>query len=139
MVRAGEKAIVDYRLKLEDGTEYVNTEKLGQTFEFIAGKGTMLPDFEYTVMGMSVGESRSIHTPVDRAYGLRDESLVISVPPAFLPNGEPIPEGATIGISTPDGIMRAKVLSVTDEAVVLDCNHALAGNSSVNWLWMVRR
>lgn len=128
MVNQGEKVIVEYRGKLDDGTQFASTKEQGAPLEFIVGSGIMLPDFEFAVMGMNVGETRSIHIPADRAYGQRDESLVITMPATQLPNGEELPEGAMLGIQTPEGdVMRVRVVEVGDDEVVIDCNHELAG------------
>lgn len=130
MINQGDRVIVEYRGKLDDGTEFASTKVQGEPLEFVAGSGVVLPDFDYAVMGMDVGETRSIHIPADRAYGQRDEALVISMPVTSLPNGEALPVGAMLGIRTPEGdVMRVRVLEVGDEEVVLDCNHELAGQN----------
>ena len=116
MVNQGDRVIVEYRGKLDDGTEFASTKVQGEPLEFVAGSGVVLPDFDYAVMGMDVGETRSIHIPADRAYGQRDEELVISMPVTSLPNGEALPVGAMLGIQTPEGdVMRVRVLEVGDE------------------------
>lgn len=130
MVKAGDRVIVDYRGKLDDGTEFVSTKAQGAPLEFVVGSGVMLPDFDFAVAGLSVGESCSIHIPADQAYGQRDENLVITMPAASLPNGEALPVGAMIGIQTPEGdVMRVRVMEVGEDEVVLDCNHELAGQA----------
>lgn len=129
MVHAGEHAVVDYRLTLDNGMEYANTKATGEPVDFVMGSGTMLPDFELAVAGMEIGETRGIHIPANHAYGQRDENLVISVAPVSLPNGDSLVEGSIVGLSTPNGVMRVKVVSVGDDEVVIDCNHELAGTS----------
>lgn len=129
MVHKGDKVVVDYRLRLDDGTEYANTRKQGEPVEFEIGSGAMLPDFECTVMGMEEGESRSIHVPMNRAYGARDKNLVVTVPPIALPDGTQMPVGAVVGLNTPEGVIRVRVLEVSEGGVRLDCNHELAGRS----------
>ncbi len=127
MVNQGDRVVVEYRGKLADGTEFASTKAQGSPLEFVVGSGVMLPDFELAVMGMNVGETRSIHIPVDRAYGWRDEGLVITMPATSLPNGEVLPVGAMLGIQTPEGdVVRVRVVEVRDDEVVLDCNHELA-------------
>lgn len=128
MVNQGDKVIVEYRGKLDDGTEFASTKEQGVPLEFVVGSGIMLPDFEFAVMGMDVGETRSIHIPADHAYGQRDEGLLITMPPTQLPNGEALPVGAMLGIQTPEGeVVRVRVVEVNDDEVMLDCNHELAG------------
>ena len=79
---------------------------------------------------MTVRSLRARRFRASRAYGQRDEALVISMPVTSLPNGEALPVGAMLGIQTPGGdVMRVRVLEVGDEEVVLDCNHELAGQN----------
>lgn len=128
MVNQGDCVVVDYRGKLDDGTEFASSKTQGAPLEFTIGSGIMLPDFELAIMGMNVGETRSIHIPADSAYGQRDESLIITMPATELPNGEPLPVGAMLGIQTPEGdVVRVRVVEVDDDEVKLDCNHELAG------------
>lgn len=128
MVNQGDRVVIEYRGKLDDGTQFVSTSEQGTPLEFTVGSGVTLPDFEFAVMGMNVGETRSIHIPADRAYGQRDESLAITMPATQLPNGEALPVGAMLGIQAPDGdVMRVRVVEVGDDEIVVDCNHELAG------------
>ncbi len=130
MPRQGDRVIVEYRGKLDDGTVFASTRDQGEPLEFTIGAGIMLPDFEMAIMNLNPGESVSIHVPAAQGYGMRDESLVISMPVTSLPNGEPLPVGAMLGIQGPDGeVMRVRVVEVNDDEVVLDCNHELAGEA----------
>lgn len=130
MVKQGDRVIIEYRGRLDDKTEFVNTKSQGAPLEFVMGSGIVLPDFEYAIAGMSVGESISIHIPADQAYGQYDESLIIRMPATSLPTGDALPVGSMLGIQTPEGdIMRVRVLEVDDDEVVLDCNHELAGQA----------
>lgn len=128
MLHQGEHAIVEFRGTLSDGREFASTRARGKPLEFVVGSGTMLPDFEYAVMGMEIGESRSIHIPADSAYGMRDESLVIPMPLTSLPNGETLPVGGMLGIETPEGVVRIRIVSIDEKTVTIDCNHELAGH-----------
>ena len=130
MPQQGDKVVVEYRGKLDDGTLFASTKDQGQPLEFTIGAGIMLPDFEMAIMTLNPGDSISIHIPSAQAYGERDESLVITMPLTSLPNGEPLPVGAMLGIQGPDGdVMRVRVVEVRDDEVVLDCNHELAGEA----------
>ena len=46
MVNQGDRVIVEYRGKLDDGTEFASTKVQGEPLEFVAGSGVVLPDFD---------------------------------------------------------------------------------------------
>ncbi|MCP1662590.1 MAG: hypothetical protein D5R99_09485 [Methanocalculus sp. MSAO_Arc1] len=69
---------------------------------------------------MSVGEEKTVTIPSEEAYGSWDEERVLVLPRDMVPD-----EVAVVGQSLyqPQGV----VISVDDEAVVIDQNHHLAG------------
>ncbi len=50
-----------------------------QPLRFTIGAGQLLTDFEMAVVGMKVGEMKTITIPAERGYGLDDENLTIDV------------------------------------------------------------
>jgi peptidylprolyl isomerase len=44
-------------------------------FEFIIGRGTMLPAFENAVVGMGEGETKKFTVPPEKAFGWRRDDL----------------------------------------------------------------
>ncbi len=58
---------VHYHGTLEDGTVFSSTYEEKEPFEFTIGKGSVLPGFEQAVIGMNVGDTRSISIPPEEA------------------------------------------------------------------------
>ncbi|MDR1412655.1 MAG: FKBP-type peptidyl-prolyl cis-trans isomerase [Actinomycetes bacterium] len=66
----GDTVKVDYTGKLEDGTVFDSSETEGRTpLEFTVGAGEMIPGFDKGVVGMKVGEKKTLTLPPEEAYG----------------------------------------------------------------------
>ncbi len=129
MAEVGEVAQIQYTGTLDDGREFESTRRTGKPLEVKLGSGRLLPAVEHTLCEMLPGEKRTIRLEPAQAYGEYDESLVITVPADRLPNSAQLPLGEYIEIKTDRGTIRAKVISVDSDSVVLDCNHELAGQA----------
>ncbi len=123
----GDSVKVHYTGTLGDGTVF-DSSSGGDPLEFTLGEGGVIPGFENTVRGMSIGETRTATIPSDQAYGPREEEAVFDVPRAQLPPGELPAVGQQVGLQHPSGgMIPAVVTDVTDEKVTIDANHPLAG------------
>lgn len=125
--RKGNRVRVHYRGTLADGVEFESSHGR-EPFRFRLGDGQVIPGFEQAVLGMSVGEKRSVVIPCREAYGARRDDLVLSVSPDQFPDDLKPEEGMMITAGYSDGAQREMmVVRVTDETVTLDANHPLAG------------
>ena len=128
-VTTGQNVNVHYKGTLSDGTEFDNSKVRGQTLGFEVGSGQMIKGFNDAVIGMAIGETKSVTLTPDQAYGFRNEEAVQPVPRTAFPADFDFTVGNTVQGNGPMGPFLAKILDVTDEAVVLDMNHPLAGES----------
>ena len=122
----GDIVKVDYTGKLEDGTVFDTS--IGKTpLEFTLGAGKVIPGFEKAVLGMRVGETKTVTIPPDDAYGPSYKELIVEVPRNEIRGG--IPEvGMRLQQVAEDGsVIEAVVTKVTDTTVTVDANHSLAG------------
>jgi peptidylprolyl isomerase len=124
----GDRVKVHYTGKLDDGTVFDTSEgrdplefQLGATYEIIKG-------FHDGVIGMTVGDSRTVNVPVDDAYGPRDEKLVAVIDRERFP-AEMQPEiGQRLQlVQTDDRKIFATVMAISESGVTIDANHFLAG------------
>ncbi|MGQ9571521.1 MAG: FKBP-type peptidyl-prolyl cis-trans isomerase [Thermodesulfovibrionales bacterium] len=123
----GDNVKVHYTGTLEDGTVF-DTSLGREPLQFILGKGQLIKGFEDAVIGMSVGETKTVRIPYDEAYGPRREELLLKFNKSdFPPNIEP-QEGMLLDIRSPDGrFLMATIIEISDYSVILDANHPLAG------------
>lgn len=131
MVEKGDRVFVHYTGTLEDGTVFDSSE--GKTpLEFDAGVGRMISGFDAAVMGMKVGEEKTVRISAKDAYGPYNESLVISVPKSSVPGT------AKANDTLYTGGRPVKVVAVGDSAVIIDVNHPLAGKDLTFRIKMVK-
>lgn len=80
-IKNGQKASVLYTGKLEDGSIFDTTANRGdEPFEFILGAGQVISGWDEGVLGMKVGEKRTLVLPPEKAYGAG------GIPPVIPPN-----------------------------------------------------
>lgn len=79
-VKSGDTISVQYTGKLTDGTVFDATSKHGGTpFDFTIGQGQVIKGWDQGLLGMKVGEKRTITIPADLGYGATGAGS--SIPP----------------------------------------------------------
>jgi len=125
---AGDTVTVNYTLTLDDGSLYYTTAGRDPT-QYELGKGALLQGFEDAVIGMRVGESRTVTVPPEEAYGPVLPELVQEVNRDRLPEGLELATGKQLQ-STLNGMPVTVVIrEVTPTTVTVDGNHPLAGKN----------
>ena len=130
-VRAGDTVKVHYQGRLTDGTTFDSSEGR-QPLEFEVGSGMVIKGFDDGVMGMAVGQKKTIEIPVEDAYGPRDPEAIIDFPIDRFP-AEMRPEvGMQLFMNNGAGQqIPVVIVEVKPDMVVLDANHQLAGQDLI--------
>jgi len=125
--KPGDRVTVSYIGTLDNGRIFDQTEGR-QPLEFTIGADEVFPALEREVVGMQAGEVKNILVPAAEAYGPRHEENILRLPRGNIPAGREIRVGEKLQLDFADGAARVvRVIEVSDEQVVLDANHALAG------------
>lgn len=128
MSNEGKKVRVNYIGTFDDGTVFDSSVERGEPLEFTCMAGMMIPGFDAAVNEMAVGQTKKVHIPAADAYGERDEQLVQRIPRENVPDVDDLPIGQTVYMQAPGGqAFPVKVVEVTDDDVVFDMNHEMAG------------
>jgi len=123
----GNSVSVYYIGKLADGTIFDSTEEK-EPFVFTIGNDEVIPGFEEGIIGMTVGETKTINIPVDEAYGLHSEELIFNVPKEDVETEDSLQIGDVLEMPLKDGnSLYANIIEITDEELIIDANHELAG------------
>jgi len=125
--KANDTVKVHYTGRLSDGTVF-DSSLSREPLEFTIGQKMVIPGFEEGVIGMTVGETKTVRIASQDAYGPYLEDLVGSIKRAQIPPNIDLQTGAILQMQTPDGgTVLVVVKALTDETVTLDANHPLAG------------
>lgn len=99
-----------------------------EPLQFTIGGKQVLEDFEGAVVGMSIGDKKTFTIPAAKAYGEKLDSMMASVPRAQFPADIAPEVGQRFQVGQPDGgQVIVTVAEVTDDTVIIDANHPLAG------------
>lgn len=99
----------------------------GEPLVFLFGHGALIPGLEQALLGKQAGETFSSQIAAADAYGERHDQLVQAVPKSMF-EGMEVAVGMRFRASGPDGREQPVIIiDVTDEDVVVDGNHPLAG------------
>ena len=126
-VKNGDTVKVHYTGKLDDGTVFDTSEKR-EPLEFEIGKGRIIPGFENAVVGMSIGDKKTVKIPCDQAYGEYHEEFKQDFPRDQLPADLKPELGQQFQVEQKDGgKILVSIVAVTDKTITLDANNPLAG------------
>ncbi|MEO1026070.1 MAG: peptidylprolyl isomerase [Pseudomonadota bacterium] len=125
--KTGDTVRIHYVGTLSDGEQFDSSEGR-EPLEFKLGAGQVIPGFDKAVAGMEVGESQTVTIIADDAYGQADPNGRQSFPRDKIPAEIPLEIGTQLQLAGPQGQpIMVRVAEVSDDAVILDANHPLAG------------
>jgi peptidylprolyl isomerase len=117
---------MSYKGTLADGTVFSQSPE-GKPLEFLVGGGTIIPALEKGMLGMKMGEKRSVQVKAAEAYGEYDKTAVQRMPRNQLPKDLELKVGGQYQFNSPGGPIVVTVTALDDASVTLDFNHPLAG------------
>lgn len=140
--KTGNTVKVDYvgttEGKLFDTSIKEEAEKAGtydesrdyEPLEFEVGAGQMIKGFDKAVIGMSVGEEKTVDLPPEDAYGEYSPEMTKEIPlDTFKSKGITPTVGQKLQLMTMQGPIVATVKEIKDNIALLDFNHELAGKT----------
>ena len=125
--RNGDTVKVHFTGRLENG-EVFSKPKEDEPFEFTLGSGELIPGFEKGIVGMEVGETKTITSPPEEAFGPRHEQFLFDLRKSDLPVTPVIGQRLQIQRRSGD-LLKVTVAGVDEDTVTLDANHPSAGNT----------
>ena len=129
-IKKGQTVGVHYIGTLDDGTEFDNSRSRGNPLVFKIGDQQVIDGFENAVIGMKIGETKSIKIKPEQAYGPRNPSLFREMPRTTFPSDYAFKEGTIVEMRSSQGQpLPATIASFGDESVTLDFNHPLSGKT----------
>jgi peptidylprolyl isomerase len=130
VAKTGDTVMVYYSGTLDNGTVF-DSNADGDPLIFTIGNKTVIPGFEEAVIGMTVNSTKTVHIPVEKAYGPHLDSLVLVMNRTDLPKDMDLVVGNRYIITRKaDGAAsRVMVINITRDTVTLDGNNILTGQN----------
>ncbi len=140
--KAADKVRINFIGKLDDGTiidsSYPDPEEDACSgddcchehgpLELVIGEGDFYAPIEAALIGMRVGEKKTMVVTPDDAFGDYDPENVFNVERSELPDDISPEVGLTLEVTGEDDeLFMATIIEVGDEEICLDMNHPLAG------------
>jgi peptidylprolyl isomerase len=127
--KQGDTVAIHYTGTLDDGSVFDSSDGR-DPLEFEVGSGQIIPGLDSEIPGMAVGEKKQVVIAPENAYGPVNPDARQSVPRADIPAEIPLEVGLPLQVQTPEGqSIPVTVAEVSDDTVVLDANHPLAGKT----------
>ncbi|MBU0483469.1 MAG: FKBP-type peptidyl-prolyl cis-trans isomerase [Proteobacteria bacterium] len=121
---------VTYEGLLRNGDVFETADDTGP-LHFQLGQESVMSAFEKGIIGMAIGQTKTVEIKAKDAYGEKKDDLIISVPRASLGDNIAPQPGMVLGLTIEkDGQnhkVPAMILELTGDKVKVDFNHPLAG------------
>ncbi|MEM0231265.1 MAG: peptidylprolyl isomerase [Candidatus Woesearchaeota archaeon] len=143
VVKKGDLVKIDYSASLPDGVIFDTSigfvaDRCGilddvreyKPMEFIVGSGSVIPGLEEAVLGMRINESKTVMISANEAFGEHDPEKIKRVPKELC-GKQSIIKGEHLVITDGNKAVLCHVEEVTEDSVVLDLNHPLAGRDII--------
>lgn len=128
-VEKGDTVAVRYTGRLDNGEVFDSNLDGEEPLAFTVGMGQVIPGFETAVLGLALGESRTLRILPADAYGERDEKLVTTLDRSLF-EGEGLEVGQHLDLEDEAGnVYHADVVSFDEKSVTVDLNNHLAGQA----------
>jgi len=131
VTKGGDTVKVHYTGKLEDGTIF-DSSRDREPLELTLGSGSTIPGFENGIIGMALGDTKTITIPPEEAYGPKRDDLVITISKDEFPSDITPSVGQQLQMRHPSGnVMNVTITDVMQDSVTFDANHPLAGKTLI--------
>jgi FKBP-type peptidyl-prolyl cis-trans isomerase 2 len=127
--KMGDTVKVHYTGRLDDESVF-DTSRERAPLEFTIGEGNLIAGFEKGIIGMEIGETRTLKIPPEEGYGNRDDNLITQINRTYLPQSVEPAIGQQLQVKQPDGqAFVVWIADLDDDTVTIDANHPLAGEN----------
>jgi len=117
---------IDYTLTDNNGT-VIDTSEGREPLKYLHGRGALISGLEKELEGKVTGDKLDVAIAPEEGYGVRNEALLQSVPKEHFAHVPNVQAGMQFQANGEHGPILVTVVEVTDDKVVVDGNHPLAG------------
>jgi FKBP-type peptidyl-prolyl cis-trans isomerase SlyD len=118
--------VIDYSLHV-DG-ELVDSSGEQEPLQYLQGHNNIIPGLEREMLGMKIGESKTVVVSAEEGYGELDPEALMEIAKNQFPNHIPVEVGTELQVEDEEGNPTyARIDEVENNVVTLNFNHPLAG------------
>lgn len=126
------EVVMHFDLKLADGSAADSTRVNKKPAKMVMGDGSLTPNFEACLLGLSTGEKKTFTLAPDDAFGQPNPDNIHHMDRGRFAADVELEEGLIMGFAQPDGSEIPGIIrSVAGDSVTVDFNHPLAGQTVV--------
>lgn len=130
MIEKGKKVTMNYTVKILNDSEIFESTQGSEPFTFTYGEDRLIEGLEESLLHKNVGDKFTAEIEMKMAYGPIREELFVKLDPKNVPSDVKV--GDFLDADNEIGeVLSVTVKEVTDEYVVIDANHLLAGKDLV--------
>ncbi|MFQ6069463.1 MAG: peptidylprolyl isomerase [Candidatus Aminicenantales bacterium] len=127
IVKSGDSVRIHYTGKFEDGSVF-DSSKDGEPLQFEVGTGQIIEGLDKAVIGMHLGEKKSVTVNPEQGFGPYNENLLLEMPREKIPEHiSPEIEMKLQLVDEKGNALPVVVKEISDDLIKLDANHPLAG------------
>ncbi len=119
---------IDYTLT-DDSGQTIDSSEGREPLAYLHGAGNLIPGLEAALEGCGEGQHLEVSVPPEDGYGTRNDALQAVVSRDQFEGTPEVTVGMQFRASTPDGMRVVTVVGVDGNAVTVDANHPLAGQT----------
>ncbi|MBO7605031.1 MAG: peptidylprolyl isomerase [Elusimicrobiaceae bacterium] len=127
MIKKDSKVAINYTLTVEG--KVADTSQGRAPLEYTQGAGQIIIGLERALEGKKAGDKLSVDIPAKEAYGEVNKDAFRRVPKTAIQNVDKMHAGDIVGASANGHTFRAQIAEITDNDVLLNFNHPLAGKT----------
>jgi FKBP-type peptidyl-prolyl cis-trans isomerase SlpA len=128
-VSEGTRIFLNFSLSLEDGSE-VDSNFGGEPVDFVYGDGSLLPGFEYLLLGMTAGQRNMFTVLPENSFGQPNDNNVQCLPRDQFDDDVELEIGLVFSFAdVGGGELPGMLISFDEDEVTVDFNHPLAGRN----------
>lgn len=117
---------IHYTLTNTKGDVIDSSRERGEPLKYIHGHRNLIPGMENGIEGREVAEKLNLEIEPKDGYGEKNEDMIQRVPKAQF-GEQDVKPGMMFTAQTQQGPVQVTITDVLENEVVVDANHALAG------------
>jgi len=129
MATIAKDQVVSFHYTLTDEQGTVIDKSEDQPLVYLHGASNIIPGLENALLGKVVGDKLTVTVQPADGYGEYQPEMVQDVPRNLFQGVDNIEVGMQFQAQADDGMQVVTVKDVTDEVVIVDGNHPLAGQT----------